>query len=64
MFFNTFRDVEDGIIIINHTSEKLMVICMKRFCFMQYNVVNYQFKTRDLKNVEKLVEQAVQALKS
>ena len=37
---------------------------MKRFCFMQYNVVNYQFKTRDLKNVEKLVEQAVQALKS
>ena len=39
-----------------------MVICIKRICFMQ--IVNYHFKTREMKNVEKLVEQTVQAFKS
>ena len=40
-----------------------MVICIKRFCFMQF-IVNYHFKTREMRNVEKLVEQTVQAFKS
>ena len=31
---------------------------------MLYAVINYQFKTSELKNVEKLVAQTVQALKS
>ena len=31
---------------------------------MFYAVINYQFKTSVLKNVEKLVKQTVQALKS
>ena len=35
-----------------------MVICIKRFLF--YEIVNYQFKTRELKNVEKLVEQLLE----
>ena len=30
---------------------------------MLYAVINYQFKTSELKNVEKLVMQTVQALK-
>ena len=30
---------------------------------MFYAIINYQFKTRELKNVEKLVKQTVQALK-
>ena len=30
---------------------------------MFYAVIKYQFKTRELKNVEKLVKQMVQALK-
>ena len=29
---------------------------------MLYAVINYQFKTSDLKNVEKLVKQTIQAL--
>ena len=37
---------------INRSSEKLIVI-----------YVNYQFETSELKNVEKLVEQRVQAFK-
>ena len=38
-----------------------MVICIKRVnCFMQI----YHFKIREPKNVEKLVEQTVQACKS
>ena len=37
---------------INQSSEKLIVI-----------YINYQFETSELKNVEKLVEQRVQALK-
>ena len=40
---------------INHNSEKLKVIYKKiLFCFMQ------EFKTSELKNLEKLVEQTVQ----
>ena len=30
---------------------------------MFYAIINYQFKTSELKNVEKLVTQTVQALK-
>ena len=49
---------------INHSSEKLKVIYIK--CSYIYPIINYhdQFKTSELKNVEKLVEQTVQALKS
>ena len=39
---------------INDSSEKLKVICIKRFVF--YAIINYQFRTSELKNVEKLVE--------
>ena len=31
---------------------------------MFYVIIDYQFKTSELKNVEKLVKQTVQALKS
>ena len=31
---------------------------------MFYAIINYQFKTSELKNVEKLVKQTVQAFKS
>ena len=31
---------------------------------MFYAIINYQFNTSDLKNLEKLVKQTVQALKS
>ena len=31
---------------------------------MSYAIINYQFKTSELKNVEKLVKETVQALKS
>ena len=37
---------------INHSPEKLLVICITRFVF--YAKINYQFKTSELKNVEKL----------
>ena len=47
---------------INHSSENLKVIYIK--CCMFYAIINYQFKTSELKNVEKLVKQTVQALKS
>ena len=47
---------------INHSSENLKVIYIK--CSMFYAIINYQFKTSELKNVEKLVKQTVQALKS
>ena len=46
----------------NHSSENLKVIYIK--CSMCYAIINYQFKTSELKNVEKLVKQTVQALKS
>ena len=47
---------------INHSSENLKVIYIK--CSMFHAIINYQFKTSDLKNVERLVKQTVQALKS
>ena len=47
---------------INHSSENLKVIHIK--CSMFYAIINYQFKTSELKNVEKLVKLIVKALKS
>ena len=47
---------------INHSSENLRVIYIKRSVF--YAIINYQFQTSELKNVEKLVKQTVKALKS
>ena len=46
--------------IINHSSENLKVIYTK--CSMFYAIIYYQFETNQLKNVEKLVKQTVQAL--
>ena len=46
----------------NHSSENLKVIYIK--CSMFYAIINYQFKTSELKNVGELVKQTVQALKS
>ena len=46
---------------MNHSSENLKVIYTK--CSMFYAIINYQFKTNELKNVEKLVKQTVQAFK-
>ena len=46
---------------INHSSENLKVVFIK--CSMCYPIINYQFKTSELKNVEKLVKQTVEALK-
>ena len=45
---------------MNHNSELLKVIYTKSSMF--YTIINYQFKTRELKNVEKLVKQTGQAL--
>ena len=42
-------------------SENLKVIYIKRSMF--YAIINYQFKTSELKNEEKLVKQRVQTLK-
>ena len=47
---------------INYCSENLKVIYIT--CSMFYAIINYQFKTSELKNVEKLVKQTVQTLKS
>ena len=48
---------------MNHNLENLKVIYTKYSVF--YAIINYQlFKTSELKNVEKLVKQTVQALKS
>ena len=47
--------------IINHNSENSKVIYIKRSLF--YARIFYQFKTSELKNVEKLVKQTVQAIK-
>ena len=44
----------------NHSSENLKVFYIK--CSMFYAIINYQFKRSELKNVEKLVKQTVQAL--
>ena len=47
---------------INRSSENLMVIYIK--CYMVYAIINYQSTTSQLKNVENLVKQTVQAVKS
>ena len=47
---------------IHHSPENLKVIYLK--CSMFYAIINYQFKTGELKNVEKLVKQTVQTFKS
>ena len=47
---------------MNNSSENLKVIYIKWSMF--YAIINYQFKTSELKNVENLVKQTVQALKS
>ena len=45
---------------MNHNSEHLKAIYTK--CSMFYAIINYQFKRSELKNVERLVKQTVQAL--
>ena len=45
---------------MNHSSENLKVIHTK--CSMFYAIINYQFKTSELQNLEKLVRKTVQAL--
>ena len=45
---------------MNHNSEHLKVIYTN--CSMFYAIINYQFKRSELKNVEKMVKQTVQAL--
>ena len=45
---------------INHSSENSKVIYIKRSLF--YAIINYQFKTSELENVEKSVKQTGQAL--
>ena len=47
---------------INRSSVNVKVIYMK--CSMFYAIINYQFKTSELKNVENLVKHTVKALKS
>ena len=44
----------------NHSSENLKVIYIK--FLMYYAVINYQFNTGELQNVQKLVKQTLQAL--
>ena len=45
----------------NHSSENLKVIYIKYWKL--YAIINYQFKTSEMKNVEKLVKQTVQVFK-
>ena len=45
---------------MNHNSEHLKVIYTK--CSMVYAIINNQFKRSELKNVEKMVKQTLQAL--
>ena len=45
---------------MNHNSEHLKIIYTK--CSMFYAIINYQFKGSELKNVEKMMKQTVQAL--
>ena len=47
---------------INRSSVNVKVIYIKYSMF--YAIINYQFKTSELKNVENLVKQTVNALKS
>ena len=52
---------------INHSSENLKVIYMREEDLsrkVEGGIINYQFKSNELKNVEKLVKQTVTALKS
>ena len=52
---------------INHSSENLKVIYMREEDLsrkVEGVIINYQFKSNELKNVEKLVKQTVTALKS
>ena len=42
---------------------KLWVREFEGFFYIKCTIINYQFKTSELKNVEKLVKQTVQALK-
>jgi len=42
---------------INHSSENLNFIYIEYSVF--YTIINYQLKTSELKNVEKLVKQTV-----
>ena len=58
MFFNAFWLSKTE---YKHSSEKLMLIYIKRVLF--YAIINNQFKTSELKNLERFVEQTVQALK-
>ena len=46
---------------MNHRSENVKVNYTK--CLVFYVRINYQFKTSELKNVEKLVKQTVQTSK-
>ena len=46
---------------MNHNSENLKVIYTKYSVF--YAIINYQFKSKQGENVEKLVKQTVQALR-
>ena len=47
---------------MNHSSENVKVIYTK--CSMFYAIIDYQFEKSELKNVEKLVKQTVQALET
>ena len=47
---------------VNRKLRELKVIYIKRF--MLYTIIYYEYKTSELKNVEKLVMQTVKALKS
>ena len=47
---------------MNHSSEHFKVIYTKCSMFYAITIINYQFKRGELKNVEKLVKQTVQAL--
>ena len=59
MIFNAFSfSKAEYCIHVNHSSETFKVIYLKRFLFYARN----NFKTGELKNVEKLVEETVQAL--
>ena len=44
----------------NRSSENLKVIYIR--CLMYYAIINYQFNTGELQNVQKLVKQTLQAL--
>ena len=57
LFLDTFGCPRQN---MNHNSENLVIYTK---CSMLYAIINYQFKTRELKNVEKLVKQTVQAFK-